>query len=344
MSAVLVRIDGLRLGGPNAKRGTTRGAAMATNDMVCADCGTPVSGDTARQAIKADRLPHCRRCAHSPWSSGELETLRAYYKSPDGSVRLAQLAKKLGRSKPNICRKARELGLTNRHRRYEIQLKLPIRSLSPEEQSRRISESLKQRIRVQGHPRGMAGRRHTPEVCAKISTLSRIMWADPASKLNSESYKQHQSDAMSARQANDPRMRHGYSRGKMGRRGDLDDVYFRSSWEANYARYLKFMQARGEVASWGYETRTFWFEAIKRGTRSYLPDFEVTFMDGRHEWHEVKGWMDDKSKTKLARMAIYYPDEVVRIIGEGWFKQARKGGLAAVIPHWESNGRGLRGC
>jgi hypothetical protein len=130
----------------------------------------------------------------------------------------------------------------------------------------------------------------------------------------------------------------------MGRRGDLDDVYFRSSWEANYARYLKFMQARGEVASWGYETRTFWFEAIKRGTRSYLPDFEVTFMDGRHEWHEVKGWMDDKSKTKLARMAIYYPDEVVRIIGEGWFKQARKGGLAAVIPHWESNGRGLRGC
>jgi hypothetical protein len=39
-----------------------------------------------------------------------------------------------------------------------------------------------------------------------------------------------------------------------------------------------------------------------------LPDFRVTLNDGSIEYHEVKGWMDDRSQTKLNRMAKYYPN------------------------------------
>ena len=31
-----------------------------------------------------------------------------------------------------------------------------------------------------------------------------------------------------------------YTRGKGGKRKDLDNVYFRNSWEANYARFLNY--------------------------------------------------------------------------------------------------------
>lgn len=120
-----------------------------------------------------------------------------------------------------------------------------------------------------------------------------------------------------------------------GKRADLDDRYFRSRWESNYARYLNLMVAQRKIASWEYEPDEFWFP-IKRGTRSYKPDFKVFALDGSHEYHEVKGWMDAQSKTKLARMAKYHPTEKIIVIDAGWFRQARRGGLAAFIQGWEA--------
>ena len=130
-----------------------------------------------------------------------------------------------------------------------------------------------------------------------------------------------------------------YSRCAIGKRDDLGGMFFRSAWEANYARYLNLMVKVGQIASWEYECFTFEFAAIKRGTRSYTPDFKVVYPDGRHEWHEVKGWMDPKSVTRLKRMAKYYPREKVIVIGKAWFKSAVNGGLAGVIPTWEYKGR-----
>ena len=66
--------------------------------------------------------------------------------------------------------------------------------------------------------------------------------------------------------------------------------------------------------SWKYESKTFWFEAIRRGVRSYKPDFEVELNNGDIEYHEVKGWMDAKSKTKLKRMKKYYPEITMVLI------------------------------
>ncbi len=58
-----------------------------------------------------------------------------------------------------------------------------------------------------------------------------------------------------------------------GRAPDLGDTYFRSRWERNWARYLNFLVQHGEITGWEYEPKTFWFHKIKRGTRSYKPDF-----------------------------------------------------------------------
>lgn len=97
-------------------------------------------------------------------------------------------------------------------------------------------------------------------------------------------------------------------------------VYFRSRWEANYGRYLELMVRIGNIVSWEHEPQTFWFP-IRRGKVSYLPDFRVTLHDGSHEWHEVKGYMDPGSRTKLKRMAKYHPGEILRLIDERAYRE-----------------------
>ena len=73
--------------------------------------------------------------------------------------------------------------------------------------------------------------------------------------------------------------------------------YYRSRWEANYARYLEWLRVRGDIKYWSHEKDTFWFEKIKRGVRSYLPDFRVTEINGDVVYHEVKGWMDRRTRA-----------------------------------------------
>lgn len=125
-----------------------------------------------------------------------------------------------------------------------------------------------------------------------------------------------------------------------GRRYDLGGQYFRSAWEANYARYLNWLVSKGEIDRWDYEPITFEFTGIKRGTRFYTPDFRIINLRGAHEWHEVKGWMDAASKTRMKRMAKYYPNEKIVIIDRKWFASAMRAGLPAMIPGWEIEGKG----
>lgn len=128
-------------------------------------------------------------------------------------------------------------------------------------------------------------------------------------------------------------MRKAYSRGRMGTRPDLG-FYVRSSWEANYARYLKWLQSKGQIFKWEYEPERFEFTAIKRGTRSYLPDFKVWDKeDAKPYYIEVKGWADPKSITKAKRMAKYYPEIEVRTVGKTEYNALKK--WAGMIPHWE---------
>ena len=120
-----------------------------------------------------------------------------------------------------------------------------------------------------------------------------------------------------------------------GKRDDLGGMYFRSSWEANWARYLNWRKERGEIAGWQYEPDTFAFEGIKRGSRFYTPDFKVFAPDGTFEYDEVKGWMDPASATKLRRMAKYHPSIRVHIVDSPRYRAVAKV-MAKVIPGWET--------
>src|SRR5437660_1221874 len=84
-------------------------------------------------------------------------------------------------------------------------------------------------------------------------------------------------------------------------------IYFRSEWEVKFSHYLENLKKHGGIKDWEYEPQTFWFDAIKRGTRSYKPDFRVVFNDLTHQWVEVKGYMDKRSQTKIKRFNKYYP-------------------------------------
>lgn len=112
-------------------------------------------------------------------------------------------------------------------------------------------------------------------------------------------------------------------RAKGGKRwiGDRE-IYFRSAWEANYARYLEWLVGLGQIAGWEYEPKEFWFEGIKRGTRSYKPDFQVWETKEYYQWIEIKGWMDSISKTKLKRFKKYHPREykLLVVIGRDEYK------------------------
>jgi DNA-directed RNA polymerase subunit RPC12/RpoP len=80
-----------------------------------------------------------------------------------------------------------------------------------------------------------------------------------------------------------------FSFAKQGYRKDLN-VYFRSAWEANFARYLNFLGK-----SWVYEPRQF---LLSTGI-SYTPDF---YLPSDEVYYEIKGaWVGSaKEKVRLA--------------------------------------------
>ena len=197
-----------------------------------------------------------------------------------------------------------------------------------------LSIRTKQWIKDKGHPRGSLGMKHTPESLKKMSNASKEMWKDRESYLRSDEYRQILSDRMSKQQAEN-KLRKGYSRGKQGKRADLDDRYFRSAWEANFARYLNFLIEKKQIYKWDYEVDTYWFHEIKRGTRSYTPDFKIWDTPNSEPYYiEVKGWMDQKSITKLKRMAKYYPDIRIDIVAKKEYNEI-KSKLSRLIKGWE---------
>lgn len=111
-------------------------------------------------------------------------------------------------------------------------------------------------------------------------------------------------------------------------------LFFRSSWDANYARYLQHQKDQGQILEWEYEPDTFYFRGIKRGCVSYKPDFRVTGTDWITYYIEVKGWMDAKSATKIKRMRKYYPHTVLVVVTAPEFRKLARD-LAPLIPDWE---------
>lgn len=127
-----------------------------------------------------------------------------------------------------------------------------------------------------------------------------------------------------------------YGNSKGGKRADLENRYFRSRWEANFARYLNWLIKVGYIAKWEYEPETFYFEGLRHGTVSYTPDFKIYPVKDTPYFVEVKGYMDPKSKTKLVRMRKYYPTVRVDLLdNKGYRALAKK--YKSIIPNWETN-------
>lgn len=251
------------------------------------------------------------------FSEQEKAILISSYNEYADSGKLDELARLLGRTKQFICRQAGILGLTDKSR---------CRPYMVEANVVRMKEWHKNNV----HPRGALGMKHSAETRKILSDKSKKMWDEmPESVRDDYSKRASISGAKSS-----PFNRDGAS-WKAGWR-QVGDVrkYYRSRWEANYARYLQWLKDKHEILDWQHEAETFWFDGIKRGCMSYLPDFKVTELSGSVAYHEVKGWMDERSKTKIKRMAKYHPNVRLIIIDSKVYNGISKA-MKSVIKDWE---------
>lgn len=271
-------------------------------------------------------------------TNGEKEKIKAVYLSGilRGDNKLKNLSKEINRTIHFISRYARSVGLTSYNRGGNDSFSL------------KISARSKEWHKHNPHPKGFLGGKHTKKSLEKIAEASKNSWQ----KMTDQAKEKRTNKILDSRMKNGNWCSHmkshnAYSRTKSGKREDLDNIFFRSSAEANYARYLKFFKI-----DFKYEFKTFYFEGIKRGTVSYTPDFYIPEED---RYIEFKGWLDKKSITRLKRFRRYYPKEfdAMQIVkqtlskkhfGElceiGFlphqiidFKTVTK--MAAVIPGWE---------
>lgn len=131
-----------------------------------------------------------------------------------------------------------------------------------------------------------------------------------------------------------------------GRREDLGHRC-RSSMEANWERYLRFLGYQQWTSKeedppvegkWYRYEGNRWDFPQKTKNGKYIPDYEVWpgLFDTSlpYEVHEVKGWMDGDSKTKLNRMGKYYPEVPLVVVTKAVMKRHTKG-CKHLIPHWE---------
>jgi hypothetical protein len=253
------------------------------------------------------------------WTTAEDERLAQDYDDFANAGALTILANMMRRPLAGINGRAKKLGLQKRNRPKAHMLG---------------NRNLANHIARHGHPRGMAGKVHTPEAKQLMSAAQTERWQN-MSPAERDAWAEK---TLQGRMASDQLTSSGGDRKKSWKAGwrliGWQKKYYRSQWEANYARYLEWLRKRGEILEWDHEPKTFWFEGIRRGVCSYKPDFRVVERNGSVVWHEVKGWMDQRSRTCLNRMAKYFPDEVVIVIDATQYK-AIKRTVRAFIWDWE---------
>lgn len=269
------------------------------------------------------------------WTGAEVAMLKDRYRAATmhGDLRLVDLAESLGRLKSNVSRKARQLGLTNQRRRKVAEPKRRTKWPTIEQSRAAVGRAARERFARGEHPRGMLGKRHTPETRARLSASSTAANA----RVTNEQMRIYTLKGLRTRVANGTYAppHHGTTWKAGWREIGGTRRYYRSKWEANYAHYLEWQRSHGLIAAWQHEPVTFWFEGVKRGCVSYLPDFLVKEKDGSECYHEVKGWMDERSKTKIRRMAKHHPTVRLVVIDARRYAALRKS-VAHLVPGWES--------
>lgn len=279
------------------------------------------------------------------WSVEHEQALRDLYTNAgnNGVLGLNEFAKRIGRDVSNVSRKAAQLGLATSYTRKKVDLRKDRRRFKGDKaaQAEHAAERMRAWIHENGHPRGMLGMKHTPQAIAAISKKSTEM----AAAMTPERQAAINLKIMKTRVANGTNV---LIRPNASWKAGWHEIggkrkYYRSNWEANYAHYLEWLKGLGEIKDWLHEPKTFWFEGIKRGSVSYLPDFMVTENDGREVYHEVKGWMDDRSRVKIARMGRYHPNVTLVVIDSKAYRELRRK-VSRLVPGWQDTPRDGRGA
>lgn len=312
---------------PGEIRGKGRGSPMKASDADVAAAYAKVGSVAAAGRL----LGLCGQSVHerlvrlginkasNRFTEAEAGILRAKYATAADAGRLCDLAAELGRTVPFICRQAKALGMTDKRRS---------RAYVAEPQRLRQLDWLE----GHDHPRGMAGKRHAPAVGEAVGAATKARFKGMTATERSAHALKGMVTKVERGLPVSPRPGASWKAGWREVGGQR--CYFRSRWEANYGRYLEWLRVQGEIARWEHEPETFWFKGIKRGAVSYLPDFRVTEATGAIAYHEVKGWMDARSKTKIRRMAKYHPRVRLIVIDAKAFKRL-SGQVARLVPEWE---------
>lgn len=246
-----------------------------------------------------------------PFTEEEKKIIKEVYSTGQG-VDLTALSTYLNRLKTSIGKIAHEMGLSH-YGNYT------------NNESRIRGERMSIMVKSIEHPRGMLGKKHTEETRKYLSEFHK-------KRASQMTYEEKHAIAMKGVKVKREKgsfntSSNAYSRCKQGKRKDLNQ-YFRSSWEANIARYLNFHNIK-----WLYEFKRFDFNDEATGVLSYQPDFYLSDLD---IWIEVKGWMDDKSKQRLFLFEKYYPNEnnkLVLIDSKQYYIIEKR--YKNIIPNWE---------
>jgi hypothetical protein len=112
---------------------------------------------------------------------------------------------------------------------------------------------------------------------------------------------------------------------------------FKSRWEQRYAAHL---DAQGAI--WDYEARKFGLRACS----CYTPDFVVE-VGGVDEYHEVKGWLDDRTIARMQEFVRTYPARRLVLVGprelaalgliEGYYVGHPQAARVASMREWLDN-------
>jgi len=199
--------------------------------------------------------------------------------------------------------------------------------------AKRIKDGMKDRGERYRRKKGMI-KQHTPEWMKKIkaTTTNAMYRPDIQQKIRvarpplSEKHRTSISKALVGKMpANMMFSNNNYGHFQNGEyENSKGTMYFRSKWEANIALYLDFLVSQKQIKDWEYETDYFVFDKIRHGTTRYLPDFKVINNNDTFEYWEVKGFMDSRSKTKLRRMAKYYPEIKLILIDTEYYRSLQK--------------------
>ena len=199
-----------------------------------------------------------------------------------------------------------------------------------------VSDETRQKIGESGKGREPWNKGKTKNNDSRLKSISQKITEYNKNMTNEERDKTNHkiSQALKKRYINGMPIPHA----KGHKRDDLD-MYFRSSWEANYARYLKFKNK--DII---YEKTQFPFYN-KNGDIIcvYTPDFKIN----EEHYIEIKGHADscekwtcsckrcirDKNKSKL--MSEQYPNIRVEMIATKEYKKMHEK-YKNVIQNWES--------